>query len=78
MAQFPSRETTTKFSLFDRFEHGNFAVSEVRQLAKVSKTKFYDDVKAGPVFVEKRGAKSIIRGPVARAYIQGSKPGAKG
>jgi hypothetical protein len=78
MAQSTPRETSTSFPLSDRFDHGNFEISEVLELAKVSKTKFYEDVKAGLVCIVKRGAKSIIRGPIARAYIQGSKPGAKG
>jgi hypothetical protein len=77
MTQSPSRETTSKFPLFDRLDHGNLEVSEVLELASVSRTKFYDDVKAGLVYIEKRGAKSIVRGPVAKAYIQGTNPIAK-
>jgi hypothetical protein len=59
------------FSLGDRFEFGNFTVAEVRELKQRSHSGFYEDLKAGLVKIEKVGTKTIIRGPIARAYIAG-------
>jgi hypothetical protein len=59
------------FSLADRLDHGVLTVKETRELAHVSHTKFYEDVKNGFVTIEKRGRSSFIRGPIAAAYIAG-------
>jgi hypothetical protein len=72
MAQSHSPDAGRVFALADRFEHGNFSVGEILELARVSKTKFYTDAKAGLVRVDKFGTRSIVRGPIARAYIRGS------
>jgi hypothetical protein len=62
------------FTLEERFEFGNFTIPEVRALKCCSHTSFYKDVHRGLVSIEKIGAKSIIRGPVARRYIEGRPP----
>ena len=64
-------DTPIGFSLEDRLTHGNLTVKEVCQLKKRSHSGFYEDVKAGLVKIEKIGRKSIVRGPIARAYING-------
>jgi hypothetical protein len=61
---------TPHFTIAD-FEHGNFTIPEIRELKRRSHTGFYQDVKHGLVSIEKIGAKSIIRGPVAKRYIEG-------
>lgn len=61
----------TELSLKDRLELGNLSVPELLVLANTSRTKFYADVAAGRVLVEKRGAKTVIRGPIAKRYIAG-------
>jgi len=63
--------TTNPFTLEERFEHGNFTPKEVCQLKNRSHTGFYDDVKRGLVSIEKIGRKTIIRGSIARRYING-------
>jgi hypothetical protein len=57
-------------SLADRLEHGNLTVLETRILKNRSNSGFYEDVKRGLVTIEKNGRKSIVRGPVAKAYIK--------
>jgi hypothetical protein len=64
-------DTPIGFSLEDRLNHGNLTVKEVRRLKNRSHSGFYEDVKAGLVKIEKIGRKSIVRGPIARAYING-------
>jgi hypothetical protein len=59
------------FTLAERFEFGNFTIREVRALKNISHTEFYTDIKRGFVRIEKRGARSIVRGPVAKRYIEG-------
>jgi hypothetical protein len=46
-------------------------VEETRRLKNRSHSGFYEDVKRGLVAIEKNGRKSIVRGPIARAYIEG-------
>jgi hypothetical protein len=58
-----------EFSLAERLEHGNLVVNEVCKLKPRCRSGFYEDVKKGIVKIEKVGRKSIIRGPVAKAYI---------
>jgi hypothetical protein len=58
-------------SLADRLAHGNLTVAETRRLKNRSHSGFYEDVKRGLVAIEKSGRKSIVRGPVAQAYIEG-------
>jgi hypothetical protein len=58
-------------SLRERLEHGNLSVRETRKLKHRSHSGFYEDVHAGKVVIEKIGRKSIVRGPIARAYIAG-------
>lgn len=59
-------------SLEDRLAFGNIPVDEVRVLkGNISKTKFYQDVRAGLVTIRKIGTKSVVPGPVAKAYITG-------
>jgi hypothetical protein len=59
------------FSLEDRFNYGNLSVQEVCALKNRSHSGFYADVKQGLVSIEKIGVKTVVRGPVARAYIEG-------
>jgi hypothetical protein len=56
-------------TLRDRLEAGNLSIPEVCLLRNTSRSQFYRDLKIGLVSVEKVGRKSIVRGPVARAYI---------
>jgi hypothetical protein len=65
------RSLSTGFTLADRLEHGNFTVREVCELKNRSRPGFYEDLKAGLVAIRKIGTKSIVPGPVARAYIEG-------
>jgi hypothetical protein len=58
------------FTLAERFEFGNFTIREVRELKNISHSGFYADMKRGLVKIEKWGARSIVRGPVAKRYIQ--------
>jgi hypothetical protein len=58
-------------SLADRLAFGNLTVKETRLLRNVSHSGFYDDLKHGLVAVEKNGRKSVVRGPIAKAYIEG-------
>jgi hypothetical protein len=61
-----------RLTLADRLEFGNLTVNEVCALKNRSRTGFYEDVKKGLVSIEKIGdRKSIVRGPVARCYIEG-------
>ena len=58
-------------SLADRLVHGNLTVEETRRLKNRSHSGFYEDLKRELVAIEKCGRKSIVRGPIARAYIEG-------
>jgi hypothetical protein len=60
-----------EFTLAERLDHGNLGVDEVRKLKRRCRSGFYEDVKKGLVKIEKVGRSSIIRGPVAKAYISG-------
>ena len=55
-----------------RLHSGNLTVEEVCALATRSKTGFYEDLKAGLVAVRKIGRKSVVPGPIAKAYIAGA------
>lgn len=55
-----------------RLNSGNLTVEEVCALATRSKTGFYEDLKAGLVAVRKIGRKSVVPGPIAKAYIAGA------
>ncbi|MEJ0096515.1 MAG: hypothetical protein WDN46_24820 [Methylocella sp.] len=55
----------------DRLENGNLSIEEVCALADRSKTGFYADLKAGRVSIRKVGRRSVVSGPVAKAYISG-------
>jgi hypothetical protein len=56
-------------TLQDRLKHGNLEIPEVIALRKCSKSKFYQDKKAGRVKVKKHGRKSVVGGPEACRYI---------
>ena len=60
-----------KFSLGDRLRYGNLEVNEVCELKPCSRSKLYQDRKAGLVEIEKVGSKSVVRGPIAKKYISG-------
>jgi hypothetical protein len=61
-----------RLTLADRLEFGNLTINEVCALKNRSRTGFYEDVKNGLVSIEQIGdRKSIVRGPVARCYIEG-------
>ena len=60
-----------EISLADRLEYGNLTVLETRCLKNRSHSGFYEDLKRGLVAIEKTGRKSVVRGPIARAYIEG-------
>jgi len=65
------RKERSDISLADRLEHGNLTVEETRRLKNRSHSGFYEDVKRGLVAIEKIGRKSLVRGPIAQAYIRG-------
>jgi hypothetical protein len=65
------RKGQPEISLADRLAYGNLTVQETRRLKNRSHSGFYEDLKRGLVTIEKSGRKSIVRGPVARAYIEG-------
>jgi hypothetical protein len=60
-----------KFSIDERLRCGNLTVSEVCALRNRSRSGFYEDVRNGLVALRKIGRKSVVPGPVARAYIEG-------
>ena len=63
--------TDAGFSLDDMFTHGNLTPKQVQALKNMGHSKFYHDVKKGIVSIRKIGRKSVVPGPVARAYING-------
>jgi hypothetical protein len=65
------RKEQPGISLADRLAHGNLTVEETRRLKNRSHSGFYEDVKRGLVAIEKNGRKSIVRGAIAKAYIEG-------
>ncbi len=58
-----------KFSLEDRLQYGNLEVNEVCELKPCSRSKIYQDRKAGLVKFLKVGSKSVVPGPIAKKYI---------
>ena len=58
-------------TLQERLDAGNLTVDEVLTLRNRSRTGFYADLKQGLVSIRKIGRKTVIPGPVARAYIAG-------
>jgi hypothetical protein len=60
-----------KFSLEDRLQYGNLEVNEVCELKPCSRSKIYQDRKAGLVGFLKVGSKSVVPGPIAKKYISG-------
>ena len=67
-----TRARRIPITLADRLAFGNLTVNEVCVLKNRSRSGFYEDVKKGLVSIEKIGdRKSIVRGPVARRYIEG-------
>ena len=60
-----------EFSLAERLEHGNLTIGEVCDLKPRCHSGFYEDLKKGLVVLRKIGRKSVVPGPVARAYIEG-------
>jgi hypothetical protein len=60
-----------EFSLAERFEFGNFTIKETCALKRRSHSGFYEDRKRGLVETDKIGTKTIVRGPIAKAYIEG-------
>jgi hypothetical protein len=60
-----------EISLADRLTFGNLTVEETRTLKSRSHSGFYEDLKEGLVAIRKIGRKTVVPGPVARAYIEG-------
>lgn len=54
-----------------RLKFGRLSVEEVRALKNISRTSFYEDVKAGRVILEKDGRSSSVLGPIAELYVAG-------
>jgi hypothetical protein len=65
------RKEGTTWDLARRPSRACLTVEETRRLKNRSHSGFYEDVKRGLVAIEKNGRKSIVRGPIARAYIEG-------
>jgi hypothetical protein len=61
----------SKFDLKDRLQHGNLEINEICELKPCSRSKLYQDRKAGLVEFLKVGSKSVVRGPIAKKYISG-------
>jgi hypothetical protein len=57
------------FTIAERLDFGSFSVREAQQLAGVSNTKFYRDVKDGLVEIIKRGRASAVPGPSLKRYM---------
>jgi hypothetical protein len=66
-------QTQGGVSLGDRLDHGYVLIDEVCALKMCGKTQVYADIKAGVLPVEKHGRSTRIRGPVAKAYVPGSR-----
>ena len=60
------------FSLDDRLRHGWLSVAEICQLKGISRSTLYADARAGRITFEKHGRRSLVRGPVAAAYLAGN------
>ena len=60
-----------EISLADRLAFGNLTVGETRTLKNRSHSGFYADLKRGLVAVRKIGRKTVVPGPIAKAYIDG-------
>jgi hypothetical protein len=60
-------------TIHDRMLYGNLTIEEVCALKSRSKAGFYVDLKNGLVSIKKIGRKSVVPGPVARAYIAGER-----
>jgi hypothetical protein len=60
-----------KFGLAERFKFGNLEVDEVCELKPRCRSGFYEDRKKGLVAIMKVHRRSVVPGPVARAYIRG-------
>jgi hypothetical protein len=58
-------------SLADRLAFGNLTVEETRTLKNRSHSGFYEDLKEGLVAIRKIGRKTVVPGPVAKAYVEG-------
>jgi len=65
------RKEQPALSLADRLAFGNLTVEETRTLKNRSHSGFYEDVKEGLVAVRKIGRKTVVPGPIAKAYIAG-------
>jgi len=65
------RKEQSALSLADRLAFGNLTVEETRTLKNRSHSGFYEDLKEGLVAVRKIGRKTVVPGPIAKAYIAG-------
>jgi hypothetical protein len=63
-------QTLEPITIQDRLDAGNLTIDEVCKLKKRSRSGFYADLKAGLVEIQKQGRRSVVRGPVARRYIE--------
>ena len=66
-----TKTTGSQFSLSERLQHGWLSVEEILALKGVSRSTFYKDAREGRVTFEKHGRRSLLRGPVAAAYLAG-------
>jgi excisionase family DNA binding protein len=57
------------FSLDDRLRHGWLSIAEVCALKGISRSTLYADARAGRINFDKHGRRSLVRGPVAAAYL---------
>jgi hypothetical protein len=71
----PDKPATSKpetgVTIADKLAHGNLTIEEVCALRPRSRAGFYEDVAAGLVAIKKIGRRTVIPGPIARAYIAG-------
>jgi hypothetical protein len=68
----PAPKTHKSFSLTERLAHGNLTLDEVCELKPRSRSGLYEDARAGLLVIEKHHRRSLVRGPIARAYIEGA------
>lgn len=67
-----TKKSQPPLTIRERLEIGNLTVDEICALKNRSRSGFYADLKEGLVSIRKIGRKTIVFGPIARAYIAGA------
>ncbi|MCQ4188110.1 helix-turn-helix domain-containing protein [Methylocystis suflitae] len=66
-------ENVASVTLAERLDYGYVTIKEVCALKLCGTTTVYADIKAGVLKVEKHGRSTRISGPLAKAYVPGSR-----